>query len=405
MGADRPRRTILSACLVLVLTGLALPAISAAKPTVTLAARAVPIPKNLLEPTGPKWPRTGNRAGAGVELEAEFTITGSEDFGLPAALRRVVFYLPRGTSIHTAGFAKCRPKLSGWTHAGPPCPSRSFASVPGEQRELMNFSGTGAHAAATQGAFFPAGGGLGFWSHITSGPLGGRGYNTGGLTPAGGAYGYKLTENLPYQTVMNTSVGITTVALDFTLGAAYMKGSKLVSLVTMPKACPAGGLPVKAELSFGDGAEPSWETVAVISKEPCTVAKPTAAQRAPARTGRSAAKHRHKAHRCVLETRWNEDGDGVSIQTGDTKDVTALVKELVPRAAQSELWKLAALVTVHNPHVVVCSASISTTIITPNGAKIKTVPVRVGPHGGLSSSATLPAGSFSPEVQVKARRT
>ncbi|MGC2373120.1 MAG: hypothetical protein WA484_04515 [Solirubrobacteraceae bacterium] len=246
-----------------------LPATSAAKPTVTLSAQAVPIPKHLLEPTGPKWPRTGNRAGMGAELEAHFGIAGSEDRGLPAPLRRVVLYLPKGTQVHTGGFAKCQPSLSGWPHNGPPCPSRSFASVPGEVHELINFNGTGAYAASTQGAFFPAGGGIGFWTHITGGPLLGGGYNTGSLTPTAGGYGYKLTETLPRRTVMETALVLTTVSLDYTLGAAYVKSNKLVSLVTMPKVCPVGGLAVKAELSFGDGANSTWETVAVVSREPC----------------------------------------------------------------------------------------------------------------------------------------
>ncbi len=37
------------------------------------------------------------------------------------------------------------------------------------------------------------------------------------------------------------------------VGAAFMKGKKLVSYGTLPKKCPKGGFPVKAELKFLSG--------------------------------------------------------------------------------------------------------------------------------------------------------
>lgn len=276
MGADRPRRRsrrnpTLSACLTLALMALVLPATSAAKPTVTLSAQAVPIPKHLLEPTGPKWPRTGNRAGVGAELEAHFAIAGSEDQGLPAPLRRVVLYLPRGARIHTGGFASCHPKLSNWLRGRPlPCPTGAFASVPGEVQELINTSSHELGTLSTQGAVLLAGGGIGFWNYVRIGANLDNSVNAGSLTPTTGAYSYKLSESLPRRTVIGApSLVMTTTALNYTLGAAYMKGGKLTSLVTLPKLCPAGGLPIKAELSFGDGTTPTWETTTVTAKLPC----------------------------------------------------------------------------------------------------------------------------------------
>lgn len=269
--SSRGRLTTLVACLT-ISAGVLVPAVAVAKPTVTLSAHAASIPKNLLEPHSRAWPHTGDFAGAGAEFEATFTIQGTEYQGLPNPLRRVGLYLPRGTTIHTHGFGTCRPSLSGWQRVGPNCPKGSFASVPGPELDRTDFTGSVVPTQWEQGAFFPAGGGLEYWTHTVGGPFLAGGFNKASLAPATGAYGYKLTETLPAR---NTEFGgnvsnLTTSSLDLTLGAAYMKGGKLVSIVTMPKICPAGGLPIRAELSFGTGAEPSWETVSFVSKLPCS---------------------------------------------------------------------------------------------------------------------------------------
>lgn len=268
--SSRGRLTTLVACLTFS-AGVLVPAVAVAKPSVTLSARATAIPRNLLEPHSRAWPHTGDFAGAGAELEATATITGTEYQGLPSPLRRVGLYLPRGTTIHARGFATCRPSLSGWQRVGPNCPKGAFASVPGPELDRTNFDGTVISTEWEQGAFFPVGGGLEYWTHTIGGPFLAGGFNKASLAPTTGAYGYKLTETLPPR---NTEFGnvsnLTTSSLDLTLGAAYMKGGKLVSVVTMPKVCPAGGLPIKAELSFGIGAEPSWETVSLTSKLPCS---------------------------------------------------------------------------------------------------------------------------------------
>jgi hypothetical protein len=254
---------------VLALIVLGSPGLAVAKPTVTLDARAVPIPKNLLEPHSRTWPRTGDVAGEGAEIEAQFTIAGTENVGLPNPLRRVTLYLPKGTGIHTAGFARCK-HPSQVPRKGPPCSSGSLASAPGPEQGMVDFGGTNAPTEWEQGAFFPVGGTLGFWTRTTEGPLTGGGYNTGSLTPTAGAYGVKITETMPVRTVLSAPYDLSTVSLDLTLGAAYARGKTLTSILTLPKVCPAGGLPAKAELSFGVGGELTWETVGLNSKLSCS---------------------------------------------------------------------------------------------------------------------------------------
>jgi hypothetical protein len=247
-------------------TALVVPSLAVGAPTVTMKASASAIPRNLLAARGASWPHTG-KPGTGAELATSFTIAGTEDAGLPAPLRRVVVSLPRGTVIDRHGFATCHPRLSGWSKNGPPCPARSLAGAASEELDEASFGSEGiVQSARAHGAFFPASGGLGFWTHTTgNGPFISGGFNTGGLTSSSGTY--KLTENLPLQTAVGRDLA--TASLTLALGATYSQGHSLISLVTLPKSCPAGGYPLKAVLSFGAGVEAQWESVATAAKEPC----------------------------------------------------------------------------------------------------------------------------------------
>ncbi len=272
MGANRSRSSTrgllaLVACLTFS-AGVLVPAVAVAKPTATLDARAVPIPRNLVEPHSRTWPHTGDMAGAGAELEASFTIHGTEDVGLPSPLRRVVVALPKGIKVTTRGFASCRLPHGNWRKTGeaPLCPQKAYAGAVSEVLGAANIVGSNLPVQFRQGAFFTSSGGLGFWSLNVSNWLSGEGQLPATLKPADG--GYKLTENLPPFTAAGVT-DISTESITVALGAAYMNGGKLTSIVTMPKVCPTGGLPVKAELSFGAGAESTWETVVVTPKMPC----------------------------------------------------------------------------------------------------------------------------------------
>ena len=66
-----------------------------------------------------------------------------------------------------------------------------------------------------------------------------------------------------------------TKTINIKVGAAFKKGKKLVSYITVPKKCPKGGFPLKSELTFGGsfGGEREFgipaETVTVPYKAPC----------------------------------------------------------------------------------------------------------------------------------------
>ncbi len=274
MNADqlRPKAGCLAAiaCLLASLAALAAPAGTQAAPVVTLDPVAAPIPENLLMPKdGSFWPNTGNQAGEPAELEAHFTILGSEYEGLPAPLRHIALYLPKGIVIHTSGFGRCKHSAL-VPRKTPPCPIRSLAGAASPEMAMVSIGGTGAPSEWEQGAFFPASGTLGFWSHTTSGPFTGGGYSSGSLVPITGTYGYKMTESLPVRaTILGSTSTFETTALDFTLGAAYRQGHDLISVVTLPHTCPTGGWPVKAELSFGVGDEATWESTSATAVMRC----------------------------------------------------------------------------------------------------------------------------------------
>lgn len=259
-------------------TGLVLAALlvaaqgAAAAPSVRFDMRAAAIPKNLLEPKRGSWPGTGDMAGAGTELEAHFTISGSEDTGLPNPLRRVVVYLPKGLTVHASGFGTCNPPRSNWYQTGehPPCPPDSYAGALSQQQTMVNVGGTDVAYPINHGAFFTPGGGLSVWEVGVGKWLSALGTERASLRPLKGSYGYRLTENLPHRQVMDTGPDLSTQTLAVALGAAIRRAGRLTSYLTMPKTCTSGGYAVKAELSFGRG-EPaaSWETVTATSKLAC----------------------------------------------------------------------------------------------------------------------------------------
>jgi hypothetical protein len=248
---------------------------AAAAPSVTFQMRAAPIPKSLLEPQRGSWPHTGNLAGMGADLKAHFAISGSEDAGLPNPLRRVVVYLPKGLTVHRSGFAVCSVPIRMASSGLPLCPKNSIAGPVTAQQDTLNFTETNHQPEPIrQGAVFSSGDALNFWSLGTGMGIGVQGINKGSLQPVSGSYGYKLTESFSYRYVLKSAVTggpiLSTGSITVALGAATRRRERLTSYLTMPKTCPAGGLAVKAELSFGKSeAAASWETVSRTARLPC----------------------------------------------------------------------------------------------------------------------------------------
>lgn len=252
------------------LAALSVPAAASATPTVTLKAKIVPIQKNLKKKGGPTYPHTGNILGAPAALEANFTITGTEyGQGHPAPLRRVNVYLPKGTKLSTKGFTTC--PVSNFAKLEPEkCPAASFAGPPGEANGVVDFGGTAVKEKVSVQSYFASGGKLTFYIEGTS-PAVIEKYAAGTIKKVGGGtYGQELATEVPLISTVPGGFDASAEMIKVTVGAAFMKGKKLVSYGTVPSTCPKGGkFPGKAELFFGEGEESSWEKVEAKTTVPC----------------------------------------------------------------------------------------------------------------------------------------
>jgi hypothetical protein len=272
-----------STCLALLgsLAVLGLPAAaSAAPPTFTFKAKAVPIPK----PGGGTYPHTGNilasKGGKGAALEANFVITGSGYGATPQnpaggipPLAAVNFFLPAGAKINSAGFPTCSESLL--KNTGPSACKKAVASPVGNALGEVTFGSERVPEEAKLQAFFGANKGLLFYVQGSS-PVSLEFVSSGTYVNSGQApYGLELKTTVPAIATVPGAALASTKNINIKVGAAIKKGKKLVSYGTLPPKCPKGGFPVKAELIFGGsyGGEREFgipaETVTQTYKAPC----------------------------------------------------------------------------------------------------------------------------------------
>jgi hypothetical protein len=250
----------------LVLLGLAvatlgLPATAGAAPSVTLKVKAVPIPKNPSSNGGPTWPGTGNLFGAGAALETEFHISGTEYDGGPLPLIGVKFVLPPGATVNNKGFTTCSKAILE-SHEVQKCPKKSVAGPKGFATGVVSFGSTRVHETLSVQPFFDSEG-LAFYAEGKE-PASIELLSAGKITSPGGGLGPVFTTEVPLvATVPEAPYGSVEV-IKVKVGAAFMKGKKLVSYGTIPKKCAKGGFPVKAEMTFLGPV-----TVPVNVKAPC----------------------------------------------------------------------------------------------------------------------------------------
>jgi hypothetical protein len=242
------RASIRLALLGLAVATLGLPATAGAAPSVTLKVKAVPIPKNPSSNGGPTWPGTGNILGAGTALETEIKISGTEYAGSALPLVGVTFFTPAGTKLTTQGFTTCSNTILE-SHEVQKCPKKSVAGPKGSASGVVSFGSTRVHETLSVQPFFEAGGKLAFYAEGRE-PASIELLSQGGFTSASGGFGPVFHAEVPLVlTVPEAPYGSVEV-IKVKVGAAFMKGKKLISYGTVPKKCPKGGFPVKAELTF-----------------------------------------------------------------------------------------------------------------------------------------------------------
>jgi hypothetical protein len=258
------------------LIALAVPALATAAPNVTFKARAVPIPK----PGGGTYRHTGNILGAGAALQAEFTIAGSGYGATPQnpaggvpPLSGVNFYLPAGARINSHGFGSC--SESTLKNIGPSgCRRNAVASPKGSALGEVTFGTERVPERASLQGFFAPGGGLLFFVDGTS-PVSLEFVSSGRYVNSARPYGLELQTQVPAIATVPGAPLASTRTINVKVGAAIRKGRRLISYGTMPRRCPRGGFPLKAELTFGGsfGGERDFgipaETVTATYKAPC----------------------------------------------------------------------------------------------------------------------------------------
>jgi hypothetical protein len=252
-AAKGPKRRA-SACQVLLLVAFIVfaPAASAA-PTATLKVIPIAIPG---------FTGTGDILGAGVEVEVQVTINGTEYGGFPSPLTGAIFYSPAGVEVTSKGFTNCASSVLEASGAAG-CPKRSRAGPTGEGLGVVSFGSERVNEKVSIQGFFTAGGGLIFYVEGRT-PTFFQVLEKASWMMAGPPFGPALAVEVPLVETVPGADDASILSFKVRVGAAYRRAGKTISYLTMPKRCPKGGFPVKSELKFLSG-----ETVTVAYRQPC----------------------------------------------------------------------------------------------------------------------------------------
>ncbi|HXD53558.1 MAG TPA: hypothetical protein VN618_02270 [Solirubrobacteraceae bacterium] len=254
-------RKVSMGCLaVLGLVALSLPASAAAVPTVTVKAKIVAIKG---------FPGTGNKLGAGAAVESEVTISGTEYGGFPPPLIGVNVFLPKGTVLHPSGFPVCKPEILEPNGIGPKgCPKGSAAGPVGKATGVVAFGTEIVPETVTIEPFYAPGGGLEFFTFGHS-PVLLEILSKAHYVGASGLYSKELIAEVPLVETVPGAQDASVKTISVKVGSAIRKNGKAIYYGRVPKKCPKGGFPAKAELTFAGLGGLTQTTVTKTLKVPC----------------------------------------------------------------------------------------------------------------------------------------
>ena len=221
------RRTCLA---LLILGGLgpaalaSLVPVAAAAPAVTFKATAIPIPG---------FPGTGNILGAGTDVEFQSTITGTEYGGFPSPLVLLTIDSPAGTKVDSGGFATCAQTVLE-TDGPQGCPKKSSAGPVGEGLGIVSFGNEQVREKVSIQGFFAPGNALLFFvdgTTPTSLEIIEKAHVVSGSPP----FGPEAIVELPLVETVPGAFDASILSFKVTIGAAYKRGKKTVSYVTLTK--------------------------------------------------------------------------------------------------------------------------------------------------------------------------
>jgi hypothetical protein len=257
---------------VLGLCALAPPGIVSAAPRVTFKAAVVPI-------VG--FPHTGNVLGAGAAVQIEYTISGTESRGgVPQPLTGVNLYLPAGFRVHPGGLATCSAQTL--ELYGPIKCTRGSAAGPTGQVVLAGRESGSRPEEGTIESFYLPGGELEFFTAARA-PYSLEIYTQAHFVnlAGGGGVGPEMIAEAGKSQIESPEKP-STEKVKVQLGSAYRTGGRAHYNLTLPKKCPRGGFPIKAELKFAahEGASPApEERGAVLPEQTLTESYKTACPR------------------------------------------------------------------------------------------------------------------------------
>jgi hypothetical protein len=255
------RRTFVGLLGVLgIAAALLAPGIASAVPTVKVKAKIVPIKG---------FPNTGNKLGAGAAVESQVTISGTEYGGFPAPLIGVNVFLPKGTVLHPAGFPTCPNHTLEPAGKGPKfCPKGSAAGPVGKVTGVVAFGTEIVPETATVESFYAPGGGLTFFTFGHS-PVLLEIISKAHYVNASGLYSKELIAQIPLVETVPGAQDASVKSISVKVGSAIKKNGKTIYYGRVPKKCPKGGFPAKAELTFAGLGGLTQTTVTNNIKVPC----------------------------------------------------------------------------------------------------------------------------------------
>jgi hypothetical protein len=241
---------------------VALCGVAAAKPVVTLKGEAVPIPG---------FPHTGNILGAGAAVKGEIRIKGTEYGGYQPPLIGVRLFLPTGTKLYPQYFPTCPTKIIAEEKEPSKCPKKSSAGPPGKAYGFVVFGTERVPETVSLEGFYAPGGGINFLA-VGHTPASieiastGRYLNLRG----GGGFGPEADVSVPLVETVPGAPFASVERITATLGSAIKKHGKTYYYGTVPKKCPKGGFPVKAELTFAENGNVGTPVTSTATfKAPC----------------------------------------------------------------------------------------------------------------------------------------
>jgi hypothetical protein len=245
---------------------LVLASVASATPTVSFKAQAVPIPG---------FAHTGNILGAGAALRSEFKISGTEYGGFPAPLIGVDVSLPSGSVLHPSGFPTCAKTVLEQLGTRACLKKKAAAGPVGRALGVVAFGGERVPEEVEIYSFFAPGGGFEFFADGHS-PVSLEIISSAHYVNLGGAGGFgpKLITEVPLVVTVPGAPDGSVESINVLLGAAYRSHGKPVYYGRLPKKCPNGGFPLRAELTFAPnatGMSPGLSpvTVTTLYKAPC----------------------------------------------------------------------------------------------------------------------------------------